>query len=110
MRSKEPSNEPLLVMFRDLNYPRLKRSFVYLVEHYMPAAASDSEADPVKFLERLEASSMSQARRSLAIRIADVIESTEDFCGERVGEIDRDLERRDAYTLSFLREHFSASE
>lgn len=94
-------------MFRDLDYARLKRSFVYFVEHYVPTELIPPGGHPVKFVERLEASRMSQARRSLAIGIADFVESTQDFCCERVAEIDRDLQKRDAYTLSFLREHFT---
>jgi hypothetical protein len=72
-----------------LDYARLKRSFEYFVEHYAPAEL------------------ITLSRRPLAERIADFVEGTQDFCCERVEEIDRDLNKRDAYTLSFLREHFS---
>jgi len=41
------------------------------------------------------------------VAITDFVDGTHDFCEERVSEIDRDLEKRDAYTLSFLREHFT---
>ena len=41
------------------------------------------------------------------LAIADFVEGTQDFCCERVSEIDRDLQKRGAYTLSFLREHFT---
>ena len=74
-------------MFSDLDYARLKRSFEYLVEHY-------AAAELIK-----------PAHGALAVAIADFIEGTQDFCGERVSEIDRDLQKRDAYTLSFLRQH-----
>lgn len=50
---------------------------------------------------------MSRANRAVAVAIRNFVEDTQDFCGERVAEIDRDLQRRDAYTLSFLREHFT---
>ena len=50
---------------------------------------------------------MSRARRALAVAIADFVDGTQDFCRERVSEIDRDLQKRDAYTLSFLREQFT---
>ena len=76
-------------MFADLDYARLKRSFEYLVEHYASA-----EAIP-------------PAHSALAVAIADFVEGTQDFCRERVLEIDRDLQSRDAYTLSFLREYFT---
>ena len=94
-------------MLRDLDYARLKRSFTYFVEHHVPVELISPESDLVKFLERFERSRMRQARRSLAIGIADFVEGTQDFCGERFAEIDRDLQKRDAYTLSFLREHFT---
>jgi hypothetical protein len=75
-------------VFPELDYARLKRSFEYFVEHY-PAA-------------ELTAST----HRALAVALADFVEGTQDFCGERISEIDRDLVKRDAYTLSFLRDHF----
>jgi len=74
-------------VFPDLDYARLKRSFEYFVEHYTAAELT------------------TPAHRALAIAIADFVEGTQDFCRERVSEIDRDLQKRDAYTLSFLREH-----
>ena len=79
-------------MFPDLDYARLKRSFEYFVEHYTPAELIKPRSHPVKLLERDECSRMSRAQ---------------EFCHERVSEIDRDLQKRDAYTLSFLREHFT---
>ena len=76
-------------MFRDLDYAPLKRSFEYFVEHYAPTEL------------------ITPAHEALAVAIAGLVENTQDFCGERVAEIDRDLQKRDAYTLSFLREHFT---
>lgn len=94
-------------MFPDLDYARLKRSFEYFVDHYAPAKLITPGAHPVKLLERDEPSRMSRARRTLAETVADFVDGTQDFCRERVSEIDRDLQKRDAYTLSFLREHFT---
>jgi hypothetical protein len=91
-------------VFPDLDYARLKRSFEYFVEHYGPAELITPGSHPVKLLERDEPLQLS---RALAVAIADFVEGTQDFCGERVSEIDRDLQKRDAYTLSFLREHFT---
>ena len=76
-------------MFRDLDYARLKRSFEYFVEHYAPTEL------------------ITPAHEALDVVIADFVQNTQDFCRERVSEIDRDLQKRDAYTLSFLREHFT---
>ena len=76
-------------MFADLDYARLKMSLEYFLEHYAPAELTTS------------------AHGDLAMAIADFVEGTQDFCGERVAEIDRDLEKRDAYTLSFLREYLT---
>lgn len=94
-------------MFPDLEYARLKRSFEYFVEHYTSGGLSKPESYPVNLLERDKPSDMSHARHALAVAIADFVENTQDFCRERVSEIDRDLQKRDAYTLSFLREHFT---
>ena len=76
-------------MLPDLDYTRLKRSFEYFVEHY-----AFSEVVP-------------SAHWALDVAIAGFVEGTHDFCNERVLEIDRDLQKRDAYTLSFLREYFT---
>jgi hypothetical protein len=76
-------------VFPDLDYARLQRSFEYFVENYAPTEL------------------IASAHGALDVAIAGLVENTLDFCGERVAEIDRDLQKRDAYTLSFLREHFT---
>ena len=76
-------------MFADLDYVRLKRSFEYFAEHYAPAEL------------------ITPAEPALSVAITDFVEGTQDFCKERVLEIDRDLQTRDAYTLSFLPERFT---
>jgi len=93
-------------VFPDLDYVRLKRSFEYFVEHYA-AELNTPGPRPVKLFEGDEPSRMSPSRRALAVAVTDFVEGTQDFCHERVSEIDRDLQKRDAYTLSFLREHFT---
>lgn len=75
-------------MFPDLDSARLKRSFEYFVEHYGAVEL------------------ITPGKRALDV-IVQFVEDTQDFCHERVSEIDRDLRKRDAYTLSFLREHFT---
>ena len=94
-------------MSPDFDCARLKRSFEYFVEHYAPAEVNAPSSHPVKLLEHDELSRTSRARRTLAEAIAEFVDGTQDFCHERVSEIDRDLQKRDAYTLSFLREHFT---
>ena len=94
-------------MVTDLEYARQKRSFEYFVEHYASAELITPGSHPIKLLERDEPSGMSRARRALAVAIADFVDGTQDFCRERVWEIDRDLEKTEAYTLTFLREHFT---
>ena len=94
-------------MFRDFDYARLKRSFEYFVEHYGSAERITPASHPVKQLERDEPSRMSRAHRALAVAIAGFVDGTQDFCREHISEIDRDLQKRDAYTLSFLRKHFT---
>jgi hypothetical protein len=76
-------------VFIDLDYARLQNSFDYFVEHYAAAAL------------------ITPACRSVDAAIADFVEGAQDFCRERVAEIDRDLQKRNAYTLSFLRDYFT---
>ena len=78
-------------MFPDLDYARLKRSCQYFVEHYASAELITPGSHPIKLLERDEPSGMSRARRALAVAIADFVDGTQDFCRERVSEIDREL-------------------
>jgi hypothetical protein len=94
-------------VFPELDYARLKRSFEYFVEHYAAADFNAPGTHPVNLLQRVGCAHMTRARRALVVGIADFVDSTQDFCRERVSEIDRDLQKRDAYTLSFLREHFT---
>lgn len=83
----------------DLDQAYLERSFAYLIEHYSAESLIPPRSDPEAQSER--------HKNLLADAVADFVEGAEDFCAERVAEIDRDLERRGAYTLSFLREHFA---
>lgn len=78
-------------MFPDLDHARLKRSFEYFVDHYASAELTKA------------------TQRDLALALAHFVEGTQDFCGERVSEIDQDLQKRNAYTLSFLREYFTSN-
>ena len=70
-----------LATFPDLDYARLKRSFEYFVEHYAIVEL------------------ITPAHGALAAAVAGFVEDTQDFCRERVLEIGRDLQKRDAYTL-----------
>ena len=89
-------------MIRDLDYSRLRRSLAYLVEQYAGEIAPNEPAKP------LEQENRRESDQSVLVRaIAEFVEGSQDFCAERVSEIDRDLERRDAYTLSLLREQYS---
>ena len=94
-------------MFPDLDFARLKRSFECFVEHYAPAERILLGSNPVNLSERDDPSRTNHPSRALAVAIADFVEGTHDFCCERVAEIGRDLQKRDAYTLSFLREYFT---
>ena len=94
-------------MFPDLDYARLKNSFEYLVEHYAPVEPIPFGSNPVDLSERDDPSRTNHPSRALAVAIADSVEGTHDFCCEQVAEIDRDLQKRDAYTLSFLREYLT---
>jgi hypothetical protein len=94
-------------VFPDLDYARLKRSCQYFVEHYA-SAEFDAGSHPLKLLEQDELLRTSRDKQALVVAIADFVDGTQDFCRERVSEIDRDLQKRDAYTLSFLGEYFAS--
>ena len=91
-------------MFPDLDYARLKRSFEYFVEHNASADLTKPGLDPAG-----EASDTIAKYRAVADAIANFVDGTQDFCHERIAEIDRDLHQGDAYTLSFLHERFTKS-
>ena len=94
-------------VFPNLEYARLRRSFEYFVEYYASAEFVTSESHYAKVLERDQRSGTNRAQSALAVAIAQFVEGTQDFCCERLAEIDRDLRKRHAYTLSFLREVFT---
>jgi hypothetical protein len=96
-------------VFSDLDYARLKRSFEYFIRHYGPAELNTPRSHHIKLLERDASGRMPRGHGALEVVIAEFIEDTQDFCHERLSEIDRDLQKRDAYTVSFLREHLTRS-
>ena len=94
-------------MLRDFDYEKLKRSLGVIVERYVPPEILTPEAHPVRFLEHMEKKRMATARRGLIVAIADNIEATQDLQPAELREVDAELEKADAYTLSFLRSHFT---
>jgi len=76
-------------VFPNLDATRLKGSFDYFVKHYASAEL------------------IAPGHSAIVVAIADFVEGTHDFCCERVAEIDRDLQKRDAYTLYFLHDYFT---
>jgi len=94
-------------MHSDLDYSRLKRSLEFFVEQYIPENLITAESHPVRLVERDEQRSIMRARRSLSVAIEDIVEATLGFSLEHVLAADSELERRDAYPLSFLRSRFS---
>ena len=94
-------------MAQDIDYEKLKKSLGFLVERYMPAEILTPETHPVRVLERMEKERMTMARRGLSVAIADTVEGMQDCSPSEVREVDTQLEKRGAYTLSFLRSHFT---
>ncbi|MDQ2868091.1 MAG: hypothetical protein M3R59_06750 [Verrucomicrobiota bacterium] len=92
-------------MYRDFEYAKLKKSFAFIIERYMPAEIV-GPGDPLRFLEQLEKQRMAMARRGLAVAIADSVEGTQDFSPAAVREADEEMEKIGAYTLTFLRTRF----
>jgi len=64
------------VVFPDLDNARLKRSFEYYGEHYVPAELVTPGLDAVNLSERDESLRISPAKRALAVAIADFVEGT----------------------------------
>jgi len=91
----------------ELDYEKLKRSLAFFVERYLPAEIVTPETHPVRVLERMEKERMTMARRGLSVAIADNVEGAQDFSPSEVREADAELERRGAYTLTFLRSRFT---
>ncbi len=73
----------------------------------MPTELITPEAHPVRVLERMEKKRMEVARRGLSVAIADMVEATQDLSASQLLDADAELERRDAYPLSFLRSRFT---
>lgn len=94
-------------MFPDLDYLRLKKSFEYFVEQYACAELTQRGFDSVRLFERNKSTDPTSAHLAVIVSLADFVEGTQDFCREQVFEIDRDLQKRNAYTLSFLRGYFA---
>jgi hypothetical protein len=94
-------------MHTDLDYEKLKRSFRFLVQRYVPTELVTPEANPIRVLERFEDKRPVMARRGLIVAIADIIEALQDLPAAKVSEIDQEMENCDAYRLSFLRTRLS---
>jgi hypothetical protein len=94
-------------VIRELDYEKLKKSLAFLFERYAPPGVFTPEAHPLRVLERFEKQRMSVARRGLIVAIADIVESMQDFSPAQVREADVELAKIGAYTLTFLRSHFT---
>lgn len=94
-------------MAQDIDYEKLKRSLAVLFERYTPAELLTPTAHPVRSLERMEKKRLASARRGLTVAIADMVEGMQDLSLSELREVDAALEKADAYTLSFLRSHFT---
>jgi hypothetical protein len=94
-------------MSPDLDYTRLQKSVRYFAGHYGSPQRIASASQRAKLPACGDSCDVSSQRGALVLAIIDFVEGTRNFCQERVLEIDRDLLKRDGYTLSFLREYFT---
>ena len=94
-------------MLRDIDYSKLKKSFEFLVQHFVPTELLTPWADPIKALERNEKRNSTMARRGLYAAIGDLVEATQDIASEQLHDADAQLQSCGGYTLSFLRSRFS---
>ena len=94
-------------MLRDIDYSKLKKSFEFLVQRFMPEELLTPWADPIRALKRNEKRSATMTRRGLYAAIGDLVEATQDVSVAQLRDTDAELESRGAYSLSFLRSRFS---
>jgi hypothetical protein len=74
-----------------------------LFDRTAPLGIITAEAHPLRVLEQFEKRRTAMARRGLVVATADMIEAVQDFSSAQVREVDAELEKIGAYTLTFLR-------
>jgi hypothetical protein len=87
---------------KELDYEKVKKSLSFLVERYVPCELLTPKAHPIRVLERMEKQHMAMARRGIIIAIGDMIEATQDLSKRELHAADSEMQKVDAYTLSFL--------
>ena len=89
------------------NFELMQRWFACVVPEVFPAAVLNPEIDPTVQLEKLAATSPSNARLGLQMAIGDMIEATDCWSITRVKDVDRLLDRVGLPSLSEVRAKFS---
>jgi hypothetical protein len=92
---------------QEVDYEKLKKSLGFLIDRYSPSGIVTPESHPIHVLERMEKERMTTARRGLTVAVADMVEGTQDFSAAQVRAADTEMQKLDAYTLSFLRSRFT---
>ncbi len=89
-----------------LGYEALKKFLGLYVEWYFPVVAKGA-GHPIAFLEQLEKTSPSKAKRGLEMAVNDIVESSSDWRLETVADANARFMGAGAPTLSDVRRHFS---
>jgi hypothetical protein len=93
---------------KELDYDKLKKTLGFFVDRYFPQDILTTESHPVCVLEQWEKTMRPTAvRRALMSGIGDVVEMSEDFSESMIEKADAELDKIDAYTLTFLRSRFA---
>jgi hypothetical protein len=88
-------------------YDRMRSWLACVWQAVFPDAMLTPATDPIAALDRMAASSPSQARRGLAMAIGDLVEQTGRWSAEQVAEINSRLAQEQLPSLSAVRTKFS---
>lgn len=88
------------------NYEKLRLWLGHMVTQAMPDIEAGSEIDPVQVLDGIADKAPAKARLGLALAVGDIVEMTNDWSGDRVGLVDRELQEAELPTLSEVRVTF----
>ena len=91
------------------DYERLKTFFACYVDWCIPAneKSPNPENHPLIFLQKIEKTSLSNAKKGLQEAVNDTVEATANWAPEAVAEADAKFAAADTFTLSEVRRRYS---
>ena len=91
----------------DTEYQLLKKFLDCHFKLFYPKNLPPPPESPSEFLRKIEATSLSNAKRGLQMAINDTIEEITDWSPQRIAEADAQLAAAGVFTLSELRKRYS---